>query len=108
MSNKGPREPSRSRRESRANLSVPSGHSTAASGVCGILGYILAREGVVSPAGGAALAIVPAMIVGGSRVYLGEHWASDVLAGWATGLGVAAASAASYEAQRKRLARRSI
>lgn len=43
------------------------------------------------------MAVGVALLVGASRVYLGEHHASDALAGWLVGTGVAASCCALYE-----------
>ncbi len=72
--------------------SFPSGHAMLAAVVYLTLGAMLARlvEGRWAKRYFVAVAILLAMIVGASRVYLGVHYPSDVLAGWAAGLAWAA------------------
>ena len=67
--------------------SFPSGHSMLSAVTYLTLGAVLAR---VQPRRLLkvyliALALGIAVLVGASRVYLGVHWPSDVLAGWAAG-----------------------
>lgn len=83
-----------------SDSSFPSGHSMAACAVPAVLGYTLARERLIPPAGGTALAVAPPLVVGATRLYLRKHWATDVLAGWMAGLAIAAAAAAWYELRR--------
>jgi membrane-associated phospholipid phosphatase len=65
--------------------SFPSGHAMTSAAVYGIIGVVLARE---HPRWRRPLAFaVPALVlsVGLSRVFLGVHWPTDVIAGWAAG-----------------------
>ena len=67
-------------------MSFPSGHSSGATIAYGLLAY-LAWQLLPHPwsyvvSGALALLIV---LIGVSRVYLGAHFPSDVLAGWALG-----------------------
>lgn len=71
-----------------ASLALPSGH---ASGVATLVtvGLLLAWPALHPPARGWWLAagLALAVLVGLTRLWLGVHWLSDVLAGWAFGLG---------------------
>jgi undecaprenyl-diphosphatase len=68
-------------------LSFPSGHAMLSAVTYLTLGAMLAR---VTPNRAVkiyllALAVLLTFMVGASRVYLGVHWPSDVLAGWCAG-----------------------
>lgn len=68
-------------------LSFPSGHATMSAVVYLTLGALLAG---LQPRGRMAayilaVALLLTGLVGVSRVYLGVHWPTDVLAGWALG-----------------------
>lgn len=83
------------------SLAFPSGH--AASGLTAFLAtaMILARPSRRGP--WAAGALLLAFIVGLTRIYLGVHWPSDVMGGWAFGL--LAVSAAMLVGQKSDLLR---
>jgi undecaprenyl-diphosphatase len=70
-----------------ANPSFPSGHAMLSAVVFLTLGALTARfaprKRVKALALGAA--VVLSVLVGLSRIYLGVHWTSDVLAGWSLG-----------------------
>lgn len=71
------------------DTSFPSGHTLHYTAFWGFLGYILARRFNGSPIRFAPLGIAGALIglVGPSRVYLGHHWLTDVLASYCLGTG---------------------
>jgi membrane-associated phospholipid phosphatase len=66
-----------------ATWSFPSGHATQAIAVAAIV-FVLAREGR-SRGWLLAGAVAYTLLVGSSRIYLGAHWTTDVLAGFALG-----------------------
>jgi undecaprenyl-diphosphatase len=67
--------------------SFPSGHSMMSAVVYLTLAALVARLIEKKRLKGYALgaAIILTLLVGVSRIYLGVHWPSDVLAGWAAG-----------------------
>lgn len=75
--------------------SFPSGHTTGVTAEALAVAFILSSEGLASPGVLAALMAWP-LLVGVTRVYRDRHWLSDILGGWAAGVGVAAASALLY------------
>ncbi|MFB7256748.1 phosphatase PAP2 family protein [Streptomyces nojiriensis] len=79
--------------DSAQYASYPSGHAMTATVVCGLLLWLLPRPGRVPVAwrvAAWAVAVVSVLGVGFTRVYLGVHWPSDVLAGWLLGVALVA------------------
>lgn len=70
------------------DYSFPSGHSATAMVVYGFLIYLAAtklREHPLARALAVALCVLYILGMGLSRIYLGEHWFSDVLGGYVYG-----------------------
>ncbi|NWF25669.1 phosphatase PAP2 family protein [Streptomyces sp. PKU-EA00015] len=84
--------------DSAQYAAFPSGHAMTAAVTCGLLLWLARRYGA-SGAGwawGVALAVVSVAGVGLTRVYLGVHWPSDVVAGWLLGAAVVTLTTVSY------------
>ncbi len=68
-------------------FAFPSGHSTESTAAYGGLAYLVAQAQMDWRARVSSLTIgaLIAFLVGVSRIYLGVHWPTDVMAGWALG-----------------------
>ena len=67
------------------SYSFPSGHAMAAAAIYGMMAVVAAR---LAPRGGVWIGVLAfwlAVLIGFSRIYLGVHWVTDVLAGYAAG-----------------------
>ncbi|MCM9077872.1 MULTISPECIES: phosphatase PAP2 family protein [Streptomyces] len=81
--------------DSAQYAAYPSGHAMTATVVCGLLLWLLPRPGpggwpVAWAVAAWVVAVVSVLGVGFTRVYLGVHWPSDVLAGWLLGVALVA------------------
>ncbi|QOV40103.1 phosphatase PAP2 family protein [Streptomyces ferrugineus] len=65
----------------------PSGHAMTATVVCGLLLWLLHRHGAQRAVWRTAVAVAVVSVagVGLTRVWLGVHWATDVVGGWLLG-----------------------
>ena len=84
--------------------SFPSGHVINYLLFCGFLAYVTYTlvRGTVARRALLALALAPIALVGLSRLYLGQHWLSDVLASYAIGGVLLVALLAAYRAAKRR------
>lgn len=67
--------------------SFPSGHAMGSFIILGAVAYLVLRQKFPWKVKSVLLAIIVTLIllVGLSRVYLGVHWSSDIIAGWCAG-----------------------
>ncbi|MFD9100587.1 phosphatase PAP2 family protein [Streptomyces virginiae] len=63
----------------------PSGHALTATVVCGMLLWLIPKKRPGWAPAAWAVAAVSVLGVGFTRLYLGVHWFSDVVAGWLLG-----------------------
>lgn len=86
-----------------AGYSFPSGHAFVAFSFYGLLFYFLGRtaKGKVRKAFITALGVAVIFAIGFSRIYLGVHWLSDVLASYASGAALLTVIITALEINRK-------
>ncbi len=94
-----------------AGYAFPSGHALNSALTAGVfllvlLPFVRDRPGR-RVALWAAVLIVP-LITGLTRIGLGVHWTSDVVAGWLLGVAVVAVTTAAFESRRARAGRRPV
>jgi membrane-associated phospholipid phosphatase len=77
------------------SYSFPSGHAMASAAIYGSIAAVLARAFPARRRAILAGACVLVLLIGLSRVYLGVHWITDVVAGWAAGAFIALAASVS-------------
>ncbi|MEV4945663.1 phosphatase PAP2 family protein [Streptomyces sp. NPDC053755] len=78
---------------------LPSGHAMTAMVSCGLLLWVLALHWRETWRGWSVLtvaAVVSVLGVGWTRVYLGVHWPTDVVAGWLLGWSCTAVAIITY------------
>lgn len=79
-----------------ADFSFPSGHAMSSMMIYGVLAVLLAELYPAQRRSLFGLAVLWIGLVGFSRIYLGVHWPSDVVAGWAFGFALVFALARWY------------
>lgn len=88
-----PRPPRPPGRGPKRESTFPSGHTAGLTTLALVVANVLAREGLLSRQEARALAMGVPAVIGVNRVYVREHWLTDVIGGWALGTAVAAGSA---------------
>lgn len=86
-------------RHSPREQSFPSGHTLETAAVALTAAHVLWREGAADPRIVFPVAAMVPLLEGAGRLYLDRHWATDVIAGLAGGITIAAVCILGYEAR---------
>ena len=86
-----PRPPRPPGRGPKSESTFPSGHTTGLTALAIVAAEVLENEHMLTRRQARALTIGLPLAIGMNRVYVREHWLTDVLGGWALGAGVALA-----------------
>ena len=84
-----PRPPRPPGRKPKHESTFPSGHTLGLTTLALVVADVLAREGLLDRRAARILGIGVPLAIGANRVYVREHWLTDVLGGWALGAAVA-------------------
>jgi undecaprenyl-diphosphatase len=84
-----PRPPRPRGRGPKRESTFPSGHTVGLTTLALVVADVLAREGLLDRRAARVLGLGMPLIVGANRVYVREHWLTDVLGGWTLGAAVA-------------------
>lgn len=86
-----PRPPRPAGRGPKSESTFPSGHTTGVTALSIVLAKVLRDERILTPREAAVVAYGWPLATAVNRVYVREHWVTDVIAGWL--LGTSAGSA---------------
>lgn len=88
-----PRPPRPRGRKPKSESTFPSGHTAGLTAVAVALAQTLENEQILTRRQARAVALGLPLAIGFNRVYVREHWVTDVLGGWALGAAVGLACA---------------
>jgi undecaprenyl-diphosphatase len=83
-----PRPPRPPGRGPKSESTFPSGHTTELTAIAIVAAHVLEREHILTRRQARALRVGLPLLIGADRVYVREHWLTDVLGGWALGAAV--------------------
>jgi len=83
-----PRPPDPPRRRNDTESTFPSGHTTGVTTLITVATAVLRDEQILTPVQAAALRVGVPLMFGFNRLYVREHWLTDVLGGLAMGTAV--------------------
>ena len=86
-----PRPPRPRHRRPKSESTFPSGHTTGVTALALVAARVLNDEQILTNGQSAALGIGWPLVTAANRVYVREHWLTDVLGGLALGVSVGAA-----------------
>lgn len=99
-----PRPPRPPGRGPKTESTFPSGHTTELTALAIVAAHVCERQQILTHRQARALRVGLPLLIGIDRVYVREHWFTDVLGGWALGAAVGFALSANGAA-RDQLAR---